>query len=92
MNVGGYTPLVVFSNAGSPPACNVKAVKLSGSDLAWEGLIYAPRGDVQMSFSGISSLDGSILAHSVKVSASNFNLIWQDDPTGTPRFVVELEE
>lgn len=92
VDVGGYTPLVAFSNAGSPPACNIDAVKLSGSNLDWEGLIYAPRGDVQMSFSGISSLSGSILAHTVNVSASNFSLIWQDDPTSDPRFIVELEE
>ena len=92
VDVGGSAKLALFSNAGSPPACNITAVKLSGSNFHWEGLIFAPRGDAQLSFSGISSLSGSIMAHSVKVSASSFVLSWVDDPNADPRFTVELNE
>lgn len=89
---GGYTPVLFFSNAGSPPACNTNAIQFSGSDISWTGLMFAPRGEVQMSSSSNVSFDGSIIAHTVSVSGSNFALTWQDDPGGEPRFTVELTE
>ena len=88
---GGYSPLLMFSNAGSPPACNVNAIQYSGNGISWTGLMYAPRGEIQMSSSSNVSVFGSIIAHSVDVSGSDFAINWQDDTSGTPRFIVELQ-
>ena len=88
---GGYSPLLMFSNAGSPPACNVNAIQFSGSGINWNGLMYAPRGEIQMSASSNVAVFGSIIAHSVDVSGSNFEINWQDDGSGAPRFIVELQ-
>ena len=76
---GGYSPLLMFSNAGSPPACNVNAIQFSGNGISWNGLMYAPRGEIQMSSSSNVSVFGSIIAHSVDVSGSDFSINWQDD-------------
>ena len=88
---GGYSPLLMFSNAGSPPACNVNAIQYSGNGISWSGLMFAPRGEIQMSSSSNVSVFGSIIAHSVDVSGSDFSINWQDDTSGAPRFMVELQ-
>lgn len=89
---GGYSPLVLFSNAETPPSCAVNAIQFSGSHLTWTGLIYAPNGEVQMSASSTqATVNGSIIAYSVNISGSDFKINWVDDPGGAPRFRVELE-
>jgi hypothetical protein len=60
--------------------------------MTWTGLIYAPNGEVQMSASSSdATINGSIIGHSVNISGSNFQINWQDDDTGAPRFRVELQ-
>jgi len=89
---GGYSPLVLFSNAETPPSCSTNAIQFSGSSLTWTGLIYAPNGEVQMSASSTdATVNGSIIGYSVNISGSDFRINWVDDPTGAPRFKVELE-
>jgi hypothetical protein len=88
---GGYSPLLFFSNAGTPPACNVNAIKFSGSGITWSGLMFAPNGEVQMSSSSNVAVLGSIIAYTVDISGSNFSINWQDDTSGAPRFAVELK-
>lgn len=88
---GGYSPLLFFSNAGSPPACNVNAIQFSGSGITWTGLMFAPNGEVQMSTSSNVAVLGSIIGHSVSISGSDFRINWQDDTSGAPRFTVELQ-
>ena len=87
----GYSPLLFFSNAGAPPACNVNAIQFSGSGITWEGLMYAPRGEVKMSSSSNVAVLGSIIAYTVEVSGSDFSINWVDDTSGVPRFIVELQ-
>ena len=90
---GGYSPLLFFSNAGSPPSCNTNAIQFSGSSLIWKGLMFAPNGEVQMSASSSSAtVNGSIIGYTVNISGSNFQINWQDDTSARPRFVVELQE
>ncbi|MGH8913391.1 MAG: DUF7305 domain-containing protein, partial [Acidimicrobiia bacterium] len=87
-----YSPVILFSNAGSPPSCNDNAIQFSGSNMTWTGLIYAPNGQVQMSSSSTdATINGSIIAYSVSISGSNFEINWQDDTTAAPRFKVELQ-
>jgi len=87
-----YSPLVLFSNAQPPGSCSTNAIQFSGSNMTWTGLIYAPNGEVQMSASSTdATVNGSIIGHSVNISGSNFQINWQDDDTGAPRFRVELQ-
>jgi hypothetical protein len=88
---GGSEPLLLFSNAGSPPACNVNAIQFSGSGITWTGLMFAPNGEVQMSSSSNVAVLGSIIAYTVDISGSDFNITWQNDTSGAPRFTVELK-
>ena len=89
---GAYSPLLMMSNAGSPPACNVNAIQFSGSNMTWTGLIFAPNGEVQMSASSTNAnINGSIIAYSVSISGSDFSINWVDDTSGAPRFKVELQ-
>lgn len=89
---GAYTPILFFSNAGTPPACNTNAIKFSGSNMTWSGLMFAPNGAIEMSSSSNVSVDGSIIANTVSVQGSDFQISWQDDPAAEPRFVVELQQ
>jgi len=87
-----YSPLVLFSNAEPPGSCSTNAIQFSGSNMTWTGLIYAPNGEVQMSASSTdATINGSIIGYSVDISGSNFEINWQDDDTGAPRFRVELQ-
>jgi hypothetical protein len=89
---GAYSPLILFSNAEPPGSCSTNAIQFSGSSMTWTGLIYAPHGEVQMSASSTdATINGSIIAYSVSISGSNFQINWQDDTSGAPRFKVELE-
>ena len=89
---GAYSPLILFSNAQPPGSCSTNAVQFSGSSMTWTGLIYTPHGEVQMSASSTdATINGSIIAHSVSISGSNFQINWQDDTSGAPRFKVELQ-
>ena len=87
-----YSPLVLFSNAQPPGSCSTNAIQFSGSNLTWSGLMYAPNGEVQMSASSSgATINGSIIGHSVKIAGSDFQINWQDDGSGSPRFKVELQ-
>ncbi|MGH8952969.1 MAG: pilus assembly protein TadG-related protein [Acidimicrobiia bacterium] len=89
---GAYSPLVLFSNAETPPSCSTNAIQFSGSNMTWTGLIYAPNGEVQMSSSSTNAtVNGSIIGYSVNIAGSDFAINWVDDPTGAPRFKVELQ-
>ena len=87
-----YSPLILFSNASTAPSCSTNAIQFSGSSMTWTGLIYAPNGEVQMSASSTdATVNGSIIAYSVNISGSNFEINWVDAPGGSPRFKVELQ-
>jgi hypothetical protein len=89
---GAYSPLILFSNAETPPSCSTNAIQFSGSNMTWTGLIYAPNGEVQMSASSSdATVNGSIIGYSVNISGSDFTINWVDDPSGAPRFKVELQ-
>jgi Putative Flp pilus-assembly TadE/G-like len=92
VSAGGYSPMILFSNASTPPSCSTNAVQFSGSDMTWTGLIFAPNGEVQMSSSSTNAtVNGSIIGYSVNISGSDFEINWQDDTSGAPRFIVELQ-
>jgi hypothetical protein len=89
---GAYSPLILFSNASTLQSCSTNAIQFSGSNMTWTGLIFAPNGQVQMSSSSTNAtVNGSIIGYSVNISGSDFEINWQDDTSGAPRFKVELQ-
>ncbi len=87
---GSGPSVMVFANGGGSADCNAKDVKISGSDVAWEGIVFAPFGVVEMSASGISSLNGSVIAYRVNLSGANLTVQYEDDPNTDPTYRVEL--
>lgn len=101
-NMDGFDPVIggpndpgvlLFSNYLAPnagPTCTGNAIKLSSSGITWTGVIFAPNGQVNPSFSSATSLNGSIFAYTVNVSGSDFEISWQDNPAAVPDFRVNL--
>lgn len=78
-----YQSLLLFSDAwkGNPgypwdppppdhPDCFDPAIKLSGSDHNWEGIMFAPRGLVELSGSTNVGIQGSIIAYTIRLNGS----------------------
>jgi len=82
--------LLLFSPAGDKGCpSNVNAIKMVGSELDWEGMVYAPNGHVLMSASDNSSMRGSIVAWTIDLSGSDFSLTYDPkyDPLRDPRVI-----
>ncbi len=72
--------LLFFSNEYYPSnACSQWVVKLSGSSHDWQGIVYAPRGQVFMSGASNISLHGAILAWAVSLSGSYIDISYGGD-------------
>jgi hypothetical protein len=85
-NLSPWEPykLLLFSNhqKASPLSnssnCNSPAVKMSGSTHIWGGIVYAPTGLIEMSGSTNTTLTGSLIGYTVKLSGSDLTI--QSDP------------
>lgn len=94
----GYDPLegpngprmLLFANGNGTTACNDKDIKISGSDVTWEGIMFAPNGAIEASASGFSSVNGSLIGYQVNLSGSELTVQFQDDPDADPNYEVEL--
>lgn len=88
---GGSFPVLMMSNAGSQ-RCNDVAISVSGNNVTWNGLIFAPNGGVTISSAAVSTvdLDGSIIAYTVRLSGGAINISYEDDPAADPNYLVEL--
>ncbi len=62
-----------------PSNCNVPGIKLAGSTHDWEGIIYAPNAEVEMSGSSNTTLEGSIIANTVKLNGSSLSITSNSD-------------
>jgi hypothetical protein len=82
----GPLPLVFTTNPGPPTSCasgaGNKAIDVSGSDIAFYGVIYGPYGNVSMSFAGNSTMNGAIIGSTMDVTGANFLLTF--DPNLFP--------
>ncbi len=69
---------------------SVGAVKLSGSENSWSGLIVAPNGDVNMSAASNSDLAGMIVARRINLSGSNNSINHRPEycPPNPPRILL----
>jgi hypothetical protein len=78
--------IVLFSNAGGE-SCGNRAIRISGSDIAWTGVLYAPHGQVDLSGARGSTFDGSIVAWEIDFSGSDLTVISSgSDDTQQPVF------
>jgi Flp pilus assembly protein TadG len=82
-----YNGLLLFSNAASNSG---NSVKISGSDLNWQGLIYAPNGSVDMSGASNSSLAGSINALCVNGAGAEISLTYDPAACVPQRATIKL--
>lgn len=98
-NLAGFDPLftdsgpklLLFANDYDPnPRCNPDALSISGSDVIWEGVMFAPFGPASVSASGNSTVDGSILAYEINLSGGSIQITYDNDPDADPNFRVEL--
>jgi Flp pilus assembly protein TadG len=90
--VGSSTDLGLFLFAGGDGSaqCNATDIKISTSGAVWNGVMYAPYGQIDISGSDVSSLNGALIAYRVSVSASNFSITYDGGSTSNPNYKVEL--
>ena len=86
-NLGPYVDRLLFftdkkyTQAGGKQ-CNNAVVKISGSVHDWSGIIYAPNGLIEMSGSSNTTLAGTLIGFTVKLSGSVLNIHY--DPNLLP--------
>jgi hypothetical protein len=74
--------LLMMTEATGNPCDNNKAIKLTGTNLNWGGIIYAPNGSAALSVSGGGTFFGSIIAGQVDMSGADLMVIY--DPSFLP--------
>ena len=82
-----YSGLLLFSNAASGSGTSVK---ISGSNLNWQGLIYAPNGSVDMSASANGTIGGQIYAACVDMSGAEMNINYDPGSCAPQRATIKL--
>ncbi len=74
-----YHNLLFFSDSSNT---SQGAIQIAASDSVWQGLIYAPNGDVNFSAARNLGVSGAIFARSVSASGSQLNINY--DPAVCP--------
>jgi hypothetical protein len=80
-NLGPYVDgLLAFSglDRSGSARCSAPAIRLSGSQNIWTGLMYSPTGAIQLSGATSSTLDGSLIGYTLALNGSN--LLIQENP------------
>jgi hypothetical protein len=72
--------------------CDEYAIKMSGSTNTWEGIVYAPEGMIEMSGSGNSTFEGSLIGATVRVNGSGLQISAFEDVGGGGEPKVSLLE
>jgi hypothetical protein len=76
--------LVAFSGlrVGGNAACNRPAIRLSGSDNQWLGVMFAPNGAIQVSGASTSTLQGSVIGYTLSLNGAS--ILIRYDPAYLP--------
>lgn len=74
--------LLVMTEGGSGLCDNSEIVSLTGSNINWGGIVFAPNGSIKLSNSGGGSFYGSLIGGQVSLSGSNLLVIY--DPSFLP--------
>jgi hypothetical protein len=77
-----FSGLLMFTEGWGNYCDNNPVIKMSGSSVNWGGIIFAPYGNVNMSFSNSSTFFGSVIAGTVDISGSSSMIIY--DPRYLP--------
>jgi hypothetical protein len=74
--------LLAFSDRDT--SCFDFAINVNGSNSEWEGVIFAPRGLIEMSGSDNSTLRGSLIGDTIRPAGSQLTLIAQEQAAPGP--------
>lgn len=76
--------LLLFSGMSRPgsSACSTPAVRLSGSQNVWSGVMFAPSGLIQISGASSTTFDGSLIGLTIALNGSS--LLVQVNPAYLP--------
>jgi hypothetical protein len=70
--------------------CNHNSIEVNSNGVTWSGVMFAPNGEVKISTSSVSALEGSIIAFRVNLSAADIAINFMDDPDRPLNLSVEL--
>jgi len=82
----GFGPgLLAYGGATRSPACNRKDIQTAANAFRWNGVIFAPNGEISVSTASGSTNNGSLIGYKVNLSGSSFTVTYDagaDDPGG----------
>lgn len=81
--------LLLFSHRDT--ACFDYAVKVDGSDSTWRGVVYAPRGMIEMPGSDNSRILGSLIGDTVRLNGSQLEIEAHEECCEGPPSIALLE-
>jgi hypothetical protein len=70
-NLTPYASDLLFFSQGTSDV----ALKVAGSAGSWQGIMYAPNGNAEVSGSNNLTISGGIIADTVKLNGSSFNIV-----------------
>lgn len=71
--------------------CEEDSIRISGGGNHWNGIMWAPRGQIEMSGSSADSFDGSLVAWSVKLNGSDLTIFYDPDLFVSEENILVLE-
>jgi hypothetical protein len=74
--------LLAMSDGFGNPCNNNEVISLTGSNINWGGIVFAPNGSIKLSSSGGGTFYGSLIGGQVSLSGSNLMVIY--DPSFLP--------
>lgn len=81
-DLDGYGPkdLLLFSNQDT--GCAPWVIDISSSGTEWEGIIFAPCGEISISSSDMTTVSGAVWGYTVNLSGSTQVVTWSPDFCG----------
>lgn len=86
--------LALFSDHAGSPSCNTHAIQFTNATGAFEGVWFAPNGQVRINSSTVVGgirLNGSIVAYTINIAGADRTFNYQSFTGGDPSYTVELE-
>ena len=82
----GFGPgLLAYGGATQSPACNRTDIQTAANAFRWNGVIFAPNGEIKVSTASGTTNNGSLIGYKVNLSGSSFTVTYDagaDDPGG----------
>ena len=71
--------------------CEDDSIRISGGGNNWNGIMWAPKGQIEMSGSAADSFDGSLVAWSVKLNGSDLTIKYDAGLFASEQSILVLE-